>query len=182
MHGAVGAFEQVRARQAGLRDAVATYSDPNSVSESTNAAISSTDRVSLSKTHYDELGRVYQTETFSIASDGTIEQENSEDKKLATRIFYNRNNQPVAIDRVGQIADDDSGSKGRIFTQYDFNGLGRLVRRDHLDTGSGSDGGWSASGGTLACTGTVTVSSRSTTTTPTTTRRSASTSTPPRSR
>ena len=41
--------------------------------------------------------------------------------------------------RVGQIARDNSGSIGDILAEYDFNGLGRMVRRVH-DNASGEFG------------------------------------------
>ena len=33
--------------------------------------------------------------------------------------------------RVGQLAFDNSGSKGDLIAEYDFNGLRRMVRRNH---------------------------------------------------
>ncbi len=41
------------------------------------------------------------------------------------------------FNRVGQIARDNSGAAGDILAEYDFNGMGRFVRRDHdEDTGA----------------------------------------------
>jgi len=49
------------------------------------------------------------------------------------------------LSRIGRLADanpDDSNpnNRGKLFAQYDFNGLGRLVQRDHLNTGTGTIG------------------------------------------
>jgi len=44
-----------------------------------------------------------------------------------------------AFSRPGQIARDDSGSIGDILAEYDFNGLGRVVRRVHDENTGGTD-------------------------------------------
>ena len=78
--------------------AMATYSaDPNT-GASTDALSTTTGRASLSQTKYDQLGRVYWSETDSIASDGSIDQISSYDKKLATRYFYDQTGMLVAVD------------------------------------------------------------------------------------
>jgi RHS repeat-associated protein len=40
------------------------------------------------------------------------------------------------LSRVGQLAWDDSGAIGDLIAEYDFNGTGRLVRRNHTEDGT----------------------------------------------
>jgi len=59
------------------------------------------------------------------------------------------------FNRIGQIAEDNSGSIGDILTEYEFNGMGRMVRRVN-DEVSGANGNqtrmdlWHSTSGTYA--------------------------------
>ena len=54
-----------------------------------------TDRIRLSKTYYDDLGRVYRTEEYEIRQ-ASGQQQGSAESKFLTDIYYNRNGQAVA--------------------------------------------------------------------------------------
>jgi YD repeat-containing protein len=78
--------------------AVATYSSHSGLGTSTDPQTTTTNRVSLATTSYDQLGRVYQHTEYSIAADGTKEQTDGRDKKLITRYFYSLGGELVAAD------------------------------------------------------------------------------------
>lgn len=94
----------------GRRTAVASYSSTSSLSVSTNPTTTSTNRISLTKTNYDQLGRVWRTELHKIdQADG------SDDDSLSNDWWYDADSRAVKVD-------------GQLLKKYEYDRLNRLTR------------------------------------------------------